>query len=190
MTLSLRGAAFAFVAALLVAAPPLVASGAEPPVVVRNLQGVSLTMFEFGIKSLRRSALDASLRFASPAEPGPAVRVWYDATNNRIELLFDFRTADPLAAQSRPHCLDKRRLAILETFKINRIDSIDLSSPEQRIRRRLGMLFSSELQTNGNEVLALGERLAEMTFVEVEIIGRKPGVKTACRGTVAQLDLR
>jgi hypothetical protein len=187
---SIRGAAFAFAAALLAAAPPLAASRAEPPVVVRNLQGVSLTMFEFGIKSLRRSALDASLRFASPAEPGPAVRVWYDAANDRLELLFDFRTSDPLAAQSRPHCIDKRRQAIMETFKINRTDSIDLSSPEQRIRRRLGMLFSSELQSNGNEVLALGERLAEMTFVEVEVIGSKPGVKIACRGAVAQLDLR
>lgn len=144
-------------------------------------------MFDFGIKALRRAALDASLRFASPAEPGPAVRVWYDTGSDTIEMLFEFRALDVGAAPSRATCLERRRQAILETFKIERTASLDLTSPEQRIRRRIGAQFSREPQPPAQQVLALGERLSELLFVGVEVADAAKS-KITCRAPVAQLD--
>jgi len=189
MTPLARLAPTALAAALAAVLVGLRPAEAAPPPIIDRLAKESTTLFDMGMKRLRRLVLDAAVRISSPGTaantPAPASRVWYRADTATIEILFQFRIsgAPPTAQQ----CMETRRRAITDTFSIGRtIYTVNLSFGE-RVRRRLGLIFAHEPLESGKEVIAIGERLSELTFVEISYIDARGDIVQRCRdGAAAQ----
>ena len=159
---------------------------ADEPEVIKRLRGEKVTVYDAGMKRLRQAALLASGRLSSAAEPGPMTRVWYDDKIGTIEIEFRFTTPTGDANKfSKTRCMENSKAAIRETFKIGRtIYAVPLTFGE-RVRQRLGLLFSHEPIKNVKEVVALGQRLSELTFMRVEIVGPNNIRIVSCRDRIA-----
>jgi len=161
-------------------------AAADEPEVIKRLRGEKVSVFDAGMKRLRQAALTASGRLSSAAQPGPRVGVRYDDKTGIIEIEFLFTDPNGNAVvYSKDRCMEMHKTAIRETFNIGRtIYAVPLTF-EERVRRRLGLLFSHEPIQNVKEVVALGQRLSQLTFLRVEIVGRKNIRIASCRGRVA-----
>jgi len=159
---------------------------AQDPEIIKRLRGETVTVFDAGIKRLRRAALEASERLSSAAEPGPKTRVWYDVNTGTIEIEFRFTnpTGDK-AALSRARCIEKHKAAIREIFKIGKTIYAVPFTFDERVRRRLGALFSLEPVQNVNEGIALGQRMSELTFLRIEIAEPQNIQTISCRDRIA-----
>ena len=176
----LAGLAMLWAIAIVLAGP----ARSAPPEFLQRLQGEAITQFDFGMKSLRRLALDAARRFSSAAEPGPTVAVWYNSKTNEIEIRFQFVVPEGSSLLGRGACVERRRLLLLETFRIGRTLYEETISLEERIRRRLGLQFAHEPMGDMKEVNALGELLSKITFLEVRIVSEQTKKGRRCRGPV------
>jgi len=163
-------------------------AAAEEPEVIKRLRGEKVTVFDAGMKRLRQAALTASGRLSSAAQPGPRVGVRYDDKTGIIEIEFLFTDPNGNAViYSKDRCMEIHKTAIRETFNIGRtIYTIPLTF-EERVRRRLGLLFSHEPIQNIKEVIALGQRLSELTFLRIDIIGPKNIKIGSCRDRIAPI---
>jgi len=161
-------------------------AAAEEPEVIKRLRDEKVTVFDAGIKRLRQAALIASSRLSSVAQRGPLMRVQYDDKTAFIEI--EFRYTDPSESAveySKDRCIAMRRAALTETFNIGRtVYTIPLTFDE-RVRRRLGMIFSTEPIQNIKDVIALGQRLSELTFLSVDVVGPKNIGIVSCRERIA-----
>ena len=75
-----------------------------------------------------------------------------------------------------------RANAIKEIFSVASLYYSSPISVEARIQRRLALMFSREPIVNNAAYIGLGERLAELTAVELEYGSiSSPGIKFTCR---------
>jgi len=159
---------------------------ADEPEVIKRLRGEKVSVFDAGMKRLRQAALVASGRLSSAAQVGPRVGVRYDDKTGFIEV--QFRYTDPNGndvVYSKDRCTEMHKAAIRETFNIGRTFYTIQLTFDERVRRRLGLLFSHEPIQSVKEVVALGQRLSELTFLLVEIVGPKDIRIAFCRDRIA-----
>jgi len=159
---------------------------ADEPEVIKRLRGEKVTIFDAGMKRLRQAALTASGRLSSVAQAGPKVGVRYDDKTGIIEI--EFRYTDPSgnpAIYTKARCAEMQKAAITETFNISRTFYTIPITFDERVRRRLGLLFSHEPIQSVKEVVALGQRLSELTFLLVEIVSPKNIRIAFCRDRIA-----
>lgn len=164
-------------------AGPAPATATEPEVILR-LQKEFPTRFDLGMSRLRRAAIDAAPRLAAGSPFDPLVRVWYDPKVGTIEIRFRFEglAGDALTME---RCGEMRKTAIRETFRVGRTFYAQPMSFDERVRRRLGSQFAREPVNGAKEVIALGQRLAELTYLGVALVDGAGGRTITCRARVA-----
>lgn len=171
------------VAMLLFDLPAIGAVSASEPVIIERLRQEPSTLFDVGMKRLRRAALDAALRITAPTDRPTTSRVWYKPDTGTIEVRFDiYSRIHPVSKQT---CWDVRARAIRETFSIGRTSNIVTISFDARIKRRLGQFFAHEVVDNVNEIISTGQRLAEITNLEVVFVNSPDVVAVNCRASLA-----
>ena len=176
----IRGIAFglALVMGVSLSAP---APAQEPPL-LKYLQQEPATLFDIGMKQLRRLALDATERLGSIAFPVPSTRVWFQRATGTIEILYLYKVSpESTVSPSDTDCRRLRAAAVRETFRIGRTAYDTALSPEERIRRRLRFLFSHEPVLGTKDAIRPWKKLARSTFVEVMIIGSSSENAISCR---------
>ncbi|NQW00146.1 MAG: hypothetical protein HQ483_10645 [Rhodospirillales bacterium] len=150
-----------------------------------RLQNEPVTVFDVGIKRLRAAVQIASQRLISPSEPKPVFRVQFDEKTRKIvvSIKAEMRTT----AVSQKGCWALRANAIKEIFSVASAYQTAPLSVEARIQRRLALMFSREPVQINSAYIGLGERLAELTIVDVEFGTETPPLRFACRATAADL---
>ncbi len=163
-------------------------ASAELPVVLQNLQNTPATLFDIGIKQLRRQALNGAARLSFKSGPSPTTRVWMSKDSGTIEILYLYSVeSDAIIAPTAQFCARIRAAALKEVFQIGSTAyDIELSD-EARIARRLGSYFSSEPVRGSKEAIAIGQRLSELTYLEVRIADNKSNESVTCRGPVNKI---
>ncbi len=158
---------------------------ADLPIVIQNLQNTPATLFDIGMKQLRRQALTAATRLSSDDTPKPSTRVWLKKDSGTIEILFLFSASSDSGVVPTQHfCAQFRAIALKEIFRIGRTAyDIELSD-EARIARRLGTFFSSEPVRGSKDAIAMGQRLSELTYLEVKIENKALDLSVICRDPV------
>ena len=177
--------AAAVIAAIATQAPvtPAEAAGEPMPPVIDRLYKEPTTLFDMGMKRLRSASFDAAARITAPSERTPTSRVWYRVETQSIEIRFEV-----LARVDQPSprlCQETRTRLLTEVFAIGRTAYFLNLSRAERIRRRLGLIFAHEPLTDGKEVVAVGQSLAEHTFLEVAYVDGRGGTLQSCRAAVA-----
>lgn len=158
--------------------------------IFRNLRSEPVSLFDYGVKALRRLALEAASRMAVAGEAVPTVQVGYSDKTSTIEIQFVLPPPATAGAKLSPQvCEELRKALIRETFKIGRTAYDVPLSVEERVRRRLAMQFAHEIVQTVKETVALGERLSELTFFEVKLTGRDAASGISCRSPVAKLQM-
>ena len=152
-----------------------------------RLQKEPVTLFDLGIKRLRSWALNAAERLAPPSDPKTQYRVFFDTENRRLVVRFEIGTLSREVTQAA--CWERRVAAIKETFAIGRTRYTVPISDEERVRRKLGVMFASE-PASDRTVIALGQRLSELTIVEVVLRGPGPTASVSCSASAADLKLK
>lgn len=153
---------------------------ALPPPVIERLSREPTTLFDMGMKRLRRLALEATTRLAPVGGKPPSARVWYKPDSGTIEIRFEAPLpATPVLGQS---CNDYRARAIRETLAIYRVAYPVNLSYSERVRRRFGLLFAHEPLLSGTEAIAVGQKLAELTFVTLAYMDSAGAQTLSCRG--------
>lgn len=147
-----------------------------------------VTLLDAGIKRARAGAQAAARRLTPAAGPPAQYRVWFDRNQRRLEIRFDVTVgADKI---NEPFCWARRAIAIREAFGIGTVRHTLKLTDEERIRRRLGVMFSREPDTTEREFVALGQRLAELTFVELNLVSPASESPVTCRAVVHRLEWR
>lgn len=161
---------------------------AADPTVIEHLRKEPTTLFDIGMKRLRAAALDAAARINARQDGHAAARVRYEPEPQIIGIRFEVTGS---AVDLTPRvCQEFRAAVIRDTFAVNRtVFSGDLSFTE-RIRRRLGLIFAHEPVGSGIEHIAIGQRLAEVTVVEVVLARPDGGGRVSCRGSLVAPDRR
>jgi hypothetical protein len=160
----------------------LPADAANPPVIER-LSKEPTTLFDSGMKRLRLFALEAATRIAPRSSPVLTTRVWYKADTGTIEIRYVFRT--PTDTPSTKQCQALHVQAVNEVFSVETLSYSANISPREGVIRRLGLIFAHEPIESGNEAIAVGERLSEITFLEIVYIDAQGEVTQSCRSDVA-----
>ncbi|MEQ8320257.1 MAG: hypothetical protein RH946_08345 [Rhodospirillales bacterium] len=150
-----------------------------------NLMAEPVTMLDFGIKRLRSAALQTSLRLVAPSDPKPQSQVFFDQEKREIRL--NYVLAMRQEGISMTTCWERRLTAIREVFYIGSTSYAVPISAEQRVMRRLGAMFTREPIEKTNAAQAMGERLAESTFVRMSIAVPSAGDPIVCEGRVSDL---
>jgi len=153
------------------------------------LQKEPLTLFDIGMKGLRRLALNTLEKIADKPDMMPTSSVRYMHATGTIEISFKFKTKIKTNSieQLRRDCIEIRRDAILKMFNIGLTDYGGPLSIKERIRRRIGIQFAHEPIDSITEFLALGEQLEHITYVEVTLTTTLPAVSVACRELATEL---
>lgn len=171
--------------------PAATASAQQEPAVISGLKSEAATLFDLGMKRLRDLVQNAGLRLSSPADPRPRVGVYYEPQSQSIEIIFEF----PMPSADRsvftePACLALHRRAVDETFLISRQATVLNMTFEEKVRRRLGLLFTHEQTTATAASIPMGQRLAELTYLTVSMIGPPNGGRMTCRRLVVRKQTR
>jgi len=157
------------------------------------LQKEPLTLFDMGMKGLRRLALNLSEKAQAKSGVAPTTSVRYKHAPATIEISFKFITetnAENLE-QLRRRCLETRREAILRMFNIGLTDFSGQLSVNERIRRRIGIQFAHEPIESVTEFLALGEQLDHITYFEVTLVtATEPAISVSCREQATDLVIK
>jgi len=171
---------------LSIVSSPGSSESAEEPEVIKRLRGEKVTVFDAGMKRLRQAVLTASGRLSVAAKAGPAVGVRYIDTTGIIEI--EFRYTDPSgnpAIYTKARCAEMQKAAITETFNIGKTFYTIPLTFDERVQRRLGLLFSHEPIKSVKEAVTMGQRLSELTFLLVEIVGPENTRIAFCRDRIA-----
>lgn len=177
-----RTALIALLGFLVLVPPVPPAAAQDEPAVITGLRGEPATLFDLGMKRLRELVNEAARRLATPADPLPRVGVFYKPETKTIEVIFEFRqsTTDP-AEFTEAACLSRNRRTVNEVFRIDRLVTVLNLTYAEKVRRRLGMLFTHEPTEQTNDSVAMGQRLAELTYVTVRLVSTKGSNRTTCR---------
>lgn len=147
-----------------------------------------VTLLDAGIKRIRAGAQSAAKRLTTSAGPPSQYRVFFDRSLRQLEVRFDV-TVDVDKANER-FCWARRGIAIREMFGVGTVRHALALSDEERVRRRLGTMFTREPDTSERDVVALGQRMADSTFVELNLVSPKVETPVTCRAVVHRLDWR
>jgi len=158
-------------------------SHAAAPPVIERLSKEPTTLFDSGMKRLRLFALEAANRIAPKSAPVLATRVWYKADTGTIEIRYVFRA--PTDTPSTKQCQSLHTQAVNEVFSVETLSYSVNISPRERVVRRLGLIFAHEPMESGKEAIAVGERLSEITYLEIVYIDAQGDVTQSCRNGVA-----
>ena len=153
-----------------------------------NLAAQPVTLLDAGIKRMRAGAQTAAARLSTAAGPPAQYRVAFDRNLRRLEVRFDVTVTAEKANEG--FCWARRGIAIREMFGVGANRYTLKLSDEERVRRRLGVMFSREPETTEREFVALGQRLAESTFVELNLLAPAVEVPVTCRAVVHRLEWR
>lgn len=142
-----------------------------------------MTLFDAGMKSLRRLALDTAEKTAAKLGTEVTSNVYYKHAAPAIEIVFHFTIHNTATVEKlRLQCVDLRRDAILKMFRIGLTGYPSDLSVHERIRRRIGGQFAPEPTTSISETIALGEQLGQLTYVEATLeTTNEPVVSVSCR---------
>lgn len=153
------------------------------PTIFPYLQKEPMTLFDAGMKSLRRLALDTAQVLSAPPDVSAASNVTYNVTVNQIDIHYHVTIEDAKSIESlRQQCISTRKDAILRMFRVGLTDYASQLSVPERIRRRIGGQFAHEPSGSLQETERLGERLALLTFVAVKLeTTKEPTISTTCR---------
>lgn len=156
------------------------------PTVFPYLQKEPMTLFDAGMKSLRRLALDAASSLSTSLDVKVTANVTYNATVNQINIFYHVTIDDAKSLESlRQQCITTRKDAILKMFRIGLSEYATQLSVPERIRRRIGGQFAHEPSGSMQESEHLGDRLAPLTYVSVKIeTTNQPTIDTTCRALV------
>jgi hypothetical protein len=185
MSAKITLAAFTFVLGALVAHPTLAQQGRGT---MDRLQQQPMTLFDAGMKSLRRLALDSAEKLSVAKGGEVSANVSYKHADPSIEITLHFiihnnGTTDELQKQ----CVEYRRDAILKMFRIGLTGYANDLSVNERIRRRIGGQFAPEPTTSMSETISLGEQLGQITYFSVELESKnEPPVKVTCRALASE----
>ena len=73
-------------------------------------------------------------------------------------------------------------------FLLSRSRNAAVLTPAARVHWRLGSMFTIEPPATSNLVIATGQRLGEVTFLEVNLATDKGGEQAVCRGRIDQFN--
>ncbi len=153
-----------------------------------RLQNEPVTMFDFGIKRLRTSALQAARKIVLSSDPVPQSSVEFDSVKREIRIAFVIRSNAPILGAAT--CRERRALAIKEVFNVGLTSYSGQVSEQQRVILRLGRMFTREPAENRDSVQAMGERLAESTHFQVTMIGKDGAEPVVCAGRLSDVPPR
>jgi hypothetical protein len=145
-----------------------------------------VTLLDAGIKRVRAGAQSAARRLTPANGPPAQFRVTFDRDLRRLDIRFTVVTTPDKANES--YCWSRRAIAIREAFSIGTVRYTLSLSDEERVRRRLGVMFSREPEATDREIVALGQRLADLTFAEVSLLSPASEAPVICRAVVHRLD--
>ncbi len=151
-----------------------------------RLSSQPVTLLDAGIKRVRANARLGARRLTPATGPQAQFRVFFDRELRRLEIRFAVETA-PENLNER-YCWARRAVAIRETFSVGATSYALSLSDEERVKRRLGSLFSREPDTTEREMIALGQRLADSTFVELRLRNPASEMPVTCRAVAYRLD--
>ena len=151
-----------------------------------RLSSQPVTLLDAGIKRVRANARLGARRLTPATGPQAQFRVFFDRELRRLEIRFAVETA-PENLNER-YCWARRAGAIRETFSVGATSYALSLSDEERVKRRLGSLFSREPDTTEREMIALGQRLADSTFVELRLRNPASEMPVTCRAVAYRLD--
>jgi hypothetical protein len=184
-----RGHKLVFAAVLLAGTAAM-----TPPAAAQNgdlfdtLAAQPVTLLDAGIKRVRAGAQSAAARLTTAAGPPAQYRVTFDRNLRRLDVRFDVTVAPEKANEG--FCWARRGVAIREMFGVGVIRYNLQLSDEERIRRRLGVMFSREPETTERDFVSLGQRLADATFVELNLSSPASEAPVTCRAVVHRLEWR
>lgn len=153
-----------------------------------SLAARPVTLLDAGIKRVRAGAQTAATRLTTAVGPPAQFRVTFDSTLRRLDVRFDVTVAPEKANEA--FCWARRGIAIREMFSIGAIRYTLKLSDEERVRRRLGVMFSREPETTEREIVSLGQRLADLTYVELNLLTPTSETPVTCRAVVHRLEWR
>ena len=153
-----------------------------------TLAAQPVTLLDAGIKRIRAGAQTAAARLTPAAGPPAQYRVTFDRNLRRLDVRFDVTVAADKVNEG--FCWARRGIAIREMFGVGVIRYALKLSDEERVKRRLGVMFSREPDTTEWDVVTLGQRLAESTFVELNLLSPTSEMPMTCRAVVHRLEWR
>ncbi len=144
-----------------------------------------VTMLDFGIKRLRSMAQQATKRIVLSSEAAAQTNVSFDKEKREIHILFVVRVRND--ARTMVTCTERRRLAIREVFLIGLTNYPVPVSTEQRVIFRLGRMFTKEPADHRDSVQAMGERMAQTTYLQMNVYDSAGNNPITCGGRVTDL---
>jgi len=153
-----------------------------------RLQSESLSMLDYGVKRLRSAALQTIVKLQQEGDLRPQSQVFYDPDKREIHVQYVLPTRTE--GITPEICRERRAMAIRELFFIGGTSYSGTVSPEQRVLRRLGAMFTKEPIEIGIAVQATGERLSDSTFVKMTIPTPGNAKPVVCNGRVNDLRLK
>lgn len=163
----------------------LPSSHAHAEDVFDRLQNEPVTMLDFGIKRLRTMAQQATKRIALSSEPLAQTNVEFDKAKREIRILFVVRTTPEFL--NKASCQTRRKVAINEVFLVGATNYVVPVSEEQRVMFRLGRMFTREPAEQQDSVKAMGERMAESTYVQMNLYDMSGNNPVICAGRATDL---
>ncbi|PIW30829.1 MAG: hypothetical protein COW30_01020 [Rhodospirillales bacterium CG15_BIG_FIL_POST_REV_8_21_14_020_66_15] len=164
------------------------AASAQVGDVFDALAAQPVTILDAGIKRVRAGAQSAAKRLTNAAGPPAQYRVVFDRNLRRLEIRFEVTVEGSKVNET--FCWARRGVAVREMFGVGVIRYTVQLSDEEKVRRRLGIMFSREPEATDREFIALGQRLADSTFVELNLVGSTSESSVTCRAVVHRLDWR
>lgn len=153
------------------------------------LQKEPATLFDMGMKRLRRAALSTASQMIVKPGMKPKSRVSYKHDAGIIEIEFNLVTETSENMDLlRQECINNRKNIILRMLQIGLTDFTTQLSVNERIRRRIGAQFSHEPVSSGKETLSLGEQLGQITYFTVVLTtAADPAISVTCRALAMDL---
>jgi hypothetical protein len=153
-----------------------------------NLQAEPVTQFDFGIKRLRSAALQTSARLSPPTDSRPQSQVYFDVEKRQIHI--NYTLAAPGGIATLDTCWERRGSAIKELFFVGATTYPVPISLKQRVLRRFGAMFIREPVEKANAAQAMGERLAESTFIKMSLTVPGSDTPIMCESLLNDLKIK
>ncbi|NQV98098.1 MAG: hypothetical protein HQ483_00225 [Rhodospirillales bacterium] len=163
------------------------------PNIINHLRQEPTTLFDSGMKLLRRQALDMARRLNVPDQKPVGTRVRYNPDSGLIEIRFTFSQRSEYV--NGQNCWEARARIIQEMLQIGTTIYPSKASYGERISRRIGLMFShestardAEIFSESGQVSKIGKGLTRIIYFEVEQITDQNSSLVNCRGPITQVN--
>ncbi len=163
--------------------------------IISYLRQEPTTLFDAGMKRLRRSAMEAARRMSAPADQPVKSRVWYKPDSRTIEVRFT--TTTPSKSVDEQSCWDARARIIREVLQIGTTAYRSDITYSERIRRRIGLMFAHESSAQADEIFSesgdiskIGKELSRILNFEIEYVTKQNSLMVTCRDPVLKVNLK